>query len=299
VDALGQRRRVAGGRPARRSGALACGPVFRGWFLLAGAMLCGGANGCLTWDDVTSREFDWGHPFANRQPPFEVLKTSADGDKRARALRQLREPKQNGGTDADQDFTVWVLTRAACTEREALCRLAAIQTLQNFKDPRVAAGFKDPDNGKEYSLKEAYYRADSFNSVIATTLKCAALTSLGESGNPAAVELLVHVVNELHIEEPEKERRKMEERIAAARALGHFKQYQATESLVAVLRNEGNPALRNRAHESLQEATGKDLPPDATAWANYLHQTPNQVPSNEDHPGKKILDGILPTSWLK
>jgi hypothetical protein len=291
VDALENRHRAAGeSRPIQA--------VWWGWSLLVGALLVGGMCGCVSWDDITDRDFKFNSLFATKPPPLVVLKDSVDGDKRAKAFRQLREPKQHGGSDADQDYMIWILTRAACTERDALCRLAAIQTLEQFKDPRIATGFKDPDNGKEYSLQEAYYRAGSFNADIATNLKCAALMALGETGQPAAVDLLVKVLNEPHVEGAELDRRKMEERIAAARALGHFKQYQATESLVTVLRSESNPALRNRAHESLEEATGKDLPPDATAWANYLHQTPNQAPS-EEHAGKKVLDAILPTSWFK
>ena len=59
---------------------------------------------------------------------------------------------------------------------------------------------------------------------------------------------------------------------AAARALGKFSHYQATEALVRVMQNEKDIALRDRAHESLQIATGKKLPPDAKEWEQLLHQ---------------------------
>jgi hypothetical protein len=35
-------------------------------------------------------------------------------------------------------------------------------------------------------------------------------------------------------------------------------------------------ALRQRANESLQAATGKDFPPDARLWADFLHQPGSQ-----------------------
>ena len=61
-------------------------------------------------------------------------------------------------------------------------------------------------------------------------------------------------------------------RIAAADALQHFKHYKATEALVQVLKNEKkDTALRDQAHQSLQVATGKKLPPDHKAWDELLH----------------------------
>ena len=65
---------------------------------------------------------------------------------------------------------------------------------------------------------------------------------------------------------------KMDERIAAARALGHFKEYQATEALADVLRTDQDVALRNRSAESLRTITGKELPADYQAWADFLNK---------------------------
>ena len=72
--------------------------------------------------------------------PLLVLRDSSDGDKRAKALRALREPKQYGGGDAEQEAIVSILTTAATTEKQPLCRLAAIQSLGHFKDPRAVKG---------------------------------------------------------------------------------------------------------------------------------------------------------------
>ena len=245
----GRRRQAQG----RKTGGLAC--LFP---LLLPFSLC--TAGCSNfWDEVTSRDFDVKNLYS-KPNPLVVLKESTDGDKRAAALRSLHEPKQVGGSAAEQDLVVQVLTTAAANERQALCRLAAIHALGGFKDPRAVE-----------ALRNAYYNASSFPADTATVIRCQALTALGETGNPAAVELLARVVQEPPVEGAEEDRQqKLDERIAAARALGHFKHYQATGALVRVLRTEKDVALRDRAHESLEVATGKKLPPDARAWEQFL-----------------------------
>jgi hypothetical protein len=251
-------------------------------------LLAGAASlaGCAAWDDVTSKEFTFKGWFAKPPDPLTVLRDDTDGDHRAKALRSLQEPKAHGGTDTDQTAMVQILATAAASERSAYCRLAAIQSLSRFKDPRAAEAIKD-----------AYYRAGSFNPDTANIVKCQALNALGETGNPSAVELLVKVLREPPVEGPDMDRQqKMDERIAAARALGHFKHYQATEALVGVLRTEPDVALRNRATESLEMATGKHLPADATTWENYLHQNGNgPVVAPEERKGF----GLMLTSWWK
>jgi HEAT repeat protein len=155
-----------------------------------------------------------------------------------------------------------ILTTAATTEKQPLCRLAAIQALGHFKDPRVVKG-----------LSDAFYNAGGFAPETTTVIRCQALTALGETGNPAAVELLARVVREPPAEGTELEKQQtLDVRIAAARALGKFSHYQATEALVRVMQNERDVALRDRAYESLQLATGKKLPPDGKEWEQLLHQ---------------------------
>jgi hypothetical protein len=195
--------------------------------------------------------------------PMTVLRTTTDGDKKAKALRLLREPAQNGGTQQQQDEVVGILVAAATGDPQAWCRQAAIDALRHFRDPRAAE-----------ALKDAYYRADSFPPETSVPLKCQALAALGETGNPAAVELLVRVLREPPVEGSEADKQqKMDERIAAAVALGHFRgQGAAAEALASVLRSDGDVALRNRATESLVKITGKDLPADAQAWDDYLHK---------------------------
>ena len=237
-------------------------PKYAGWLGSAGFAFCLIASGCAGfWDDVTSRDFTWNTMFT-KPNPLLVLRDSSDGDKRAKALRALHEPKQSGGSDAEQDAVLNILNTAAATEKQPLCRLAAIESLGHFKDPRAVKG-----------LTEAFYNAGAFSQETAAVIRCQALTALGETRNPIAVELLARVVREPPGEGTDLEKQQtLDVRIAAARALGKFSHYQATEALVRVMQNERDVALRDRAYESLQAATGKKLFPDGKEWEQLLHQ---------------------------
>jgi hypothetical protein len=257
--------------------------------LLATAGL--GPAGCAGFiDDVSSSEFWKRNWFQPPPPPLEVLKDDTDGDHRARALRALTEPSQRGGSQQEQDMVVTILCTAANKERQALCRLAAIDTLAHFKDQRVVT-----------ALKEAYYGAGDYNPAEAAWLKCRTLEALGEVGDPGAVELLVKVLKEPPVEGPDEDRQlKAEERHAAARALGKFKQPPDRESspavaaLTEVLKTERKDiALRSRVRQSLEEATGRSLPPDDAA--------PDEAPRRNgdrlaDGDGRKDA-GVLPAGW--
>ena len=63
----------------------------------------------------------------------------------------------------------------------------------------------------------------------------------------------------------------MDERIAASRALGNFKDYKAIEALVHVLQADKDVALLDRAHDSLEACTGRKFPPDVQDWGPILH----------------------------
>ena len=229
--------------------------------LLAAA--CLGASGCggTFWDTVMRRDFKMDMLY-HQPDPLVVLRDSHDADDRARALRSLREPLKNGGSQKDQDVVVTVLTTAAETDRQVVCRMAAISSLRHFQDPRAVEG-----------LKEAYYRAGNFSPETATIVRCQAIDALGATSQPAAVELLVKVLKEPPVEGATADKQqKMDERIAAARALGHFKEYQATAALAGVLQSDQDVALRNRATESLVAITGQKLPADYQPWAEFLNQ---------------------------
>ncbi|MFL5245376.1 MAG: HEAT repeat domain-containing protein [Gemmataceae bacterium] len=241
---------------------------FLSWRIACAVLLNLGLCGCAGfWDDVTSHDFEFNSLFV-KPNPLQVLKDSTDGDKRAQALRTLREPKQYGASDQEQDFVVNLLTTASVAEHQYFCRLAAIQALGHFKDPRAVKGLEDA-----YYKADAEYREGKFPLDTASAIQCQAIRSLGQTENPTAVNILVRIVGEARLEGAEKEQQQaMDKRIAAARALGNFTSYQATESLVKVLQAEKDIAMRDSAHESLKRITKKDLPPDYQAWNDLLHQ---------------------------
>jgi len=246
-----------------------------GYTALLGLGLCGCSN---TWDQLSRKDI----PFTARvnglfvhQDPLVVLRDSKDADDRAKALRSLREPKQHGGSDQEQETMVAILVTTAKTDVQPLCRVAAIGTLGSFKDARAVQG-----------LVDAYYQATTFAPDTATVVQCAALTALGQTRDPAGVDLLTRVVRApepaFDVSSLEKQQ-EHDRRTAAARALGNFSHYQATEALIHVLRTNKDVALRHRAHESLVEATGKDLPLDAGAWDNYLAQQQGDTPPRSEN----------------
>src|SRR4051794_36607432 len=124
------------------------------WLLLAAALL--GLGGCAFLDDFSIKRWNF-DDFRDPPEPLQAVRTSKDGNLRARAIRCLKEPLANGGSQKDQDLYVSVLNYTAANDSQSLCRMAAIDVLRTYRDPRAADG-----------LKEAYYRAGSFDSYVAT-----------------------------------------------------------------------------------------------------------------------------------
>jgi HEAT repeat protein len=252
------------------------------WLLGAAAVALLLTDGCAFLDDFSIKRMNF-EDFRDPPNPLEVARNSPDGTLRQRAIRCLKEPLSHGGTQKDQDIYVDLLNYLAANDRQALCRMAAIDVLRQYKDPRAVDG-----------LKEAYYRAGSFDSYVANKIRCLALQALGETHQPAAVETLVRVLREPPAEGPDVDKQeKLDERMAAARSLGNFKQYQATAALVDVLKKDQDVALRRCAHESLESATGRDIPPDAVQWAEFLNNPgASKAPMKGSHVGGEILQAV-------
>jgi HEAT repeat protein len=236
--------------------------------------MCGCAG---FWEDVSSRDFKVSMLWTKPPAPLDVLRDSTDGDKRAKAFRALGDPKQR---PADGEVVERILIAGASGEKQALCRLAAISSLGKFKGERAATG-----------LKDAYFKAEQYSAETATMIRCQTLLSLGENGDPSAIELLTKVVKEPPVEGSEQERQQaLDVRIAAARALGRFHDYAATESLIRVMQTEKDVALRNRAHDSLVAVTGKQIPDNYQDWDGLL------AASRQGGEGEK--SGIGLTGWF-
>jgi HEAT repeat protein len=248
--------------------------------------------GCANfWDEITDRDFQF-QSLWTKPNPYLVLKDSTDGTKRAKALRALREPSQNGGTQEDQEVVMKLLTTAAVSEHTAVARMAAVESLGRCKDPRATQ-----------ALIAAYYAADGYRTAtgdrmkystdMASMLRCQSLRALGDQANPAAVEHLVTVLKQPPARGADVDKQMViDERIAAARALAKFHDRRAEEALLDVMKSEKDIALRDRAHESLQTATGKKLPDDPAAWEDYLHHgQPTDALAGRDQPERvKLLN---------
>jgi hypothetical protein len=239
--------------------------------LLLSASLLLGANGCATfWDEAFSRERDLQGYF--RPPdPLLVIRDSTDGERRGKAMASLQEPLRNGGTQKDQDVYLEILTTAARTDRDPFCRLGAIQGLSHFKDPKAAQ-----------ALIEVYEQGNPpFTAEFNTMIRQQALRGVEKTGDPEKGLFFVRVARMPGPagDAPSADRQAtQDEKLIAIRALAEYKQPECLETLVYLLEREKDAALRDRAHQSLQLASGKQLPPDAEIWRASLAGRPVNVP---------------------
>jgi hypothetical protein len=203
------------------------------------------------WDEVTSRGFRPHHLF-DRPDPMTVLRDSTDGDARAKALRSLKEPRPNGGTDADQEEAVRLLTTAAVGDPQPLCRMEAIKALGRFQDPRAVT-----------ALVSAYEAANQMPADVSGVIQGQALASLGETKQPAAVTFLVKATQKSPpADASDRDRQQARDlRLAAVRALKNYEGSQDVAAAMAKLaQTERDVALRDRAKETYAKVTGSELP---------------------------------------
>ena len=277
----------------------------RAW--LGGAAAALGLTGCAgTYDLITSERFKDRpfHTLFTTDDPMTVLNTVQEGDARVRAMRNLKEPKENGGPAEQQDRAIAILQVSAVEDNRPLCRLAAVEALSRFKDPRVgpilvaayhhagqnSAPANPGDVAPAGALSGVKATLANFTPDTITYIQSLSLSALGEHRSPEGLRLLVEVA--ATPTEPKKkpaspietaglftmdgsagtnETDRMDVRLAAIRALGHYdKDPTAIRALVGVLATERDVAVRSRTHESLVNITGQDLPPDGPAWQAWL-----------------------------
>src|SRR5262245_32324752 len=226
--------------------------LFRRAVMLAPAVLAVHLCGCASfWDDVTARTFKF-QDLYTRKDPVTVLNTSDDGDERAKALRKLTEPKARGGSEVEQERTIEVLSRAAISEPQPCVRIAAIETLGKFQDPRAIT-----------ALTVAYEAANQLTGDAAANVRCLTLTSLGKTRRPEAVTFLVRVAQTpTPTDLSDRERQQSRDcRLAAVRALGNFEQSREVgEAMTRLLQTEKDVAMRDRAKGTYGPATGARAP---------------------------------------
>jgi hypothetical protein len=279
--------------------------IARTW--LSGAAACTlGLSGCAgTYDLITSERFKERpfHTLFVTEDPLMVLEKVQEGDDRVRAMRALKEPKENGGTAEQQDRAIVILKVSAIEDKRPLCRLAAVDALARFKDPRVgpilvaayhnASNDGSPANPSDVTAASAFggvkAAMSTFTPETVTNIQVLAVQSMGEHKNAESVRLLLDVASapaepkkkpasavepagfklDLSIGASESDQRDV--RLAAIRSLGNYNRDPAAISaLIAILKTDKDVAVRGRAHESLQKITGQDLPPEAPAWQAWL-----------------------------
>ena len=274
---------------------------------IAGVALSLGLAGCAgTWDTISSRRFK-DAPFTTMQrmmtpeDPLVVLRANPprDGDERAQAMRRLKEPIANGGTQLDQDEFLDMLARTATADPSPVLRLAAIEALGRFTDPRAggvlmvayekAHGRADgspgqPEGDSGFQLaggstgrvpgrgapdRSSLTPPTGYSPETVAVIRCRALESLGRTNRPEAVRFLASVAygpsNSDTVVEGSDDR---DVRLAAVRGLGRCRQPEAVIALAEVLGRESgrDTAIVGRAHDGLVRLTGRHLPPDPQKW---------------------------------
>ncbi len=239
--------------------------------------------GCSMNDDVMRWENLNPKNWAQRSDPMTVLRTSTDGDERAKAMYALKEPKKNGDSDAIQEEAIQILTDAAVNDPRALCRMAGLSALGRFEDPRAVK-----------AILAGYYGSSAFPTDQANSIRVAAMTALGHKRSSESLALLARAaaaptaasakpdvqlasqkeedpIDKILAQTDPDVQATRDARLAAVRAMGMSKDPNAVPVLIPLLA-ESDVALRDRAHEALQNITGhKDVAPTAEAWSQRLN----------------------------
>jgi HEAT repeat protein len=248
---------------------------------LAAVVVCSGLSGCAGfWDEVTSRDFNVKN-MVNPPEPMEVLRTSHDGDARAKALTRLKEPQKNGGGRAEQDEAIKILTQAATVEPQPLCRMAAIRTLGTFEDPRATP-----------ILISAFDSADTLPPDSAFMVRCQTLTALGQTKQPQAAAFLAEVAKR-PVKKDIADRdlsQKRDVQLAAVRALKNFPGSQEAAQVAQHLAtSEKDVAVRDRAKEVYVAVTGHSadtMPPAPPTPSKPTDNNPIVTVSGTKKPGE-------------
>lgn len=260
-------------------------PVRRLTHWLGAVALLVASCGCGNfWHEITSNERDWRYiSWGGRPDPLEVLRDSKDHTRRAQALGDLAEPSNL----KDRDVYLNILATAAKDDREPLCRLAAINTLGNYKDPRAARALEEI-----YQQPRLPFQAE-YNHLI----RKQSLAALEKTGDKEAKHLLVRVARQPGPPTDASltdRQQTQDEKIIAIRALGKYREPDCVDTLVYVLRTEKDVALRDSAAQSLETITGKAYSRDPQQWQAAEGAAP-PLPVVGDAPGviQRVL-AVLP-----
>lgn len=213
--------------------------------------------------------------------PMMVLRTSPEGDERARAMRRLKEPVVAGRPD-EQDEALQYLSTAATSDPSPVVRVAAIDALSRFQDQRATqvliAAFHQAggDSGKppvptaESELTKVSARQmdrinltgpTGFAPEVAMVVRSRAVQAMASTGRAEVVPLLTQAATgDGNVDR--------DTRLAAVRALSQYRNRESVVALAKVLKQEKgkDPALANRAHAGLRNLTGQSHAADPETW---------------------------------
>lgn len=174
-------------------------------------------------------------------------------DKRREGINDLVETKIGKRPPYTGDYV-----RIAKTDQDYTVRSVAIRALNRSRDASATAifinGLSDPDS----------------------LVRLEAAKALNRLPDPAAVPLLIQHLQPSYATGtmddrglPVQQDETQDVRIAAAQALGHYKQFAVARALIDVL-DTRDFGIAWQARKSLLEITGKDFGYDQTAWLDYL-----------------------------
>lgn len=240
---------------------------------------------------VSSRKFreDPFRTMFTSEEPIAVLRNKVDGNERADAMRRLKEPAKNGKSPQEQDEALQILYTAATTDPSPIVRVAGIDALGRFEDPRTVALLKDayekadgvPSDPARQPAAADLQQAANIESMImlaptgfepsfVATLRSRTVTALAGKPSPEAVAFLAKVATT----DPSGTDQQLDRdvRAAAVRGLGQMRSKESVTALASVLKQEAgrDVVLAQTAHEGLKDLTGKDLPADPDQWSKVV-----------------------------
>jgi hypothetical protein len=238
-----------------------------------------GLTGCAsTWDTMSSKRFR-DDPFGvmfQSDDPMTVLRENPDGEARARAMRTLKEP----GAEPEQTEALEILSAAATTDPSPWVRVAAIDALGRFQDPRAVeqlahayhqaggkpAGQKSGGTGP-LNDRLGLHGPQGFPADQVANIRGRALDALGRTGQPQAIGFLAEVASAPPAtNEDPLERSAVRQRAVAALAKVRDKEAVAALAKVLAAEQGKDVTLTNLAHGGLVELTGLKHPADPAAW---------------------------------
>lgn len=251
--------------------------------------------GCAgTWDTITSRRFrkEPFHTMFKSEDPMTVMRTSPEGDQRAKAMRKLKEPALSGNAQ-DQEQAIELLSQAATSDPSPVVRVAAIDALGRFKDERAVpiltaayhqssgAAIKpkavDPATitqvgagGRPLGMsldRMSLTGPTGFAPEVVSMVRSRAVEALANTGRAEAVPIMTRIAAGTDDSAADRDTR-----IVAVRGLTKLRVPESVAALAKVLAAEKgkDPALAGRAHESLVNLTGQSMPAEPEKWETLV-----------------------------